>query len=963
MPMRVLIPIAALVSAVAVAAPFTRDAPGVSVGIITDGWFSDPGDGGQPELTHLAVLTPADLCDPATAFPGAADGRRRAYLLPWPEQDDETCWIAGLVRLAGSASGAGHAYLIGDPAASASDPEAFAFLLKRSAVTIRAADPSAVIVAGPLAEEGAWSARVAGLAIKPYLDAVSTSDGRIQSALEVTAGLFPGTPVWSVERTTPGAADPPALIRAARALAAGAEVSFVHGKDAVDARALAGLAASAPANARPSFSPTVRAVSGSGPVLELIGNVGERLLVMPASSRVSSLRIGTPPPGSVESIDPVGGARRSLRLRTPGGIPTVSVAAAEAPVLLAIYPAADLNLEELEIANPRPGLTAEEIIALEREVRARQELALQHFTAEARVAYHFTIANLGESVDVVTRNDAFGRGEAVEYRQTAMFINGSRWRGDPPAFPFIAPEKVKQVPLALSLREGYDYRLEGEETVNGRPCYRISFAPGGEAEGAFRGTVWIDRETFFRVRMDLVRLAPTQPVTSDVLTQWYEPVETEQGTFRLITRMEGQMVFSALGTNAVVDRKVDFEGFRFNESSFEKERNEALASKDPMYRDSLEGGLVALVPGEDGSRFEMSATTKSNTLLLMGWNGSLDGEFSIPLAGINWFDLDWRGRGIQMDVAWAGPFLASSITWPRLGSGWEPSLQGWLTAIPEADRYVDENGNKDDEDLERLDERIQGFMRHGLGPYFTFSFEPSLAFLRVSRRDNRTREDYVLPPETAIVGAAVRFDFLRRGYHLSLWADAEHRLDWGPFGLPEDITPESEFLDTPMRWGLRFNKNWHSRRMDRFGIDVDLYDGRDLDRFSAFQRLDFSPIDLRGYDGTGIRFHRGVTGSLRYAWRMIGNLRWEVIVGGGVFRNPVDFDDVWHNAYGVGYGVSFPGPWGTLFRIRGSYGIDSSLPVGGAEGSTRVAVFKTFDGWWPWDRRNKKKASSPTDLD
>ena len=60
---------------------------------------------------------------------------------------------------------------------------------------------------------------------------------------------------------------------------------------------------------------------------------------------------------------PDGTDQRTDGRSVPGGSPTLTVAPSEAPLLVAIYPAEDLNLEELEIANPRPGLTAEEIIA------------------------------------------------------------------------------------------------------------------------------------------------------------------------------------------------------------------------------------------------------------------------------------------------------------------------------------------------------------------------------------------------------------------------------------------------------------------------------------------------------------------------------------------------------------------------------------------------------------------------
>lgn len=577
------------------------------------------------------------------------------------------------------------------------------------------------------------------------------------------------------------------------------------------------------------------------------------------------------------------------------------------------------------------------------------------------MAYHFTVSNLGESIDVQTENDAFGRGDAVEYRQTALFINGHRWKGEPPAFPFVAPEKVKEIPLEVTLSEGYRYELTGETEESGRPCYRITFEPKSDGEGDFRGTVWIDREEFQRVRLDLVRLRPTHPVTSDTLTKWFEPVDTEAGTFWLVHRMLGQMVFSALARNAVVERKVDLEDFRVNLPTFDLELQAARDSDDPMFRDSLAEGLVKLVPDRDGAgRSASSASTKSNTLLIAGWGGSFDGDLGGPFAAINWFDLDFRGTGTQLDVAWAGPFTAVSATWPQSESGWETSLQTFLSAVPSKERFADEEGRVVGADLKRLDESIEVFFRKTLHAYVTFSMNARLAYLDVKRRGS-TNKEYVLPPDTLVPGLGLRLDVQRSGFEFAFWGEADRRLDWGPFGLSGDEASFREVRDDPVRYGIRFNKNVYTKGMDRISFDVDLWGGDNLDRFSSFSSRTFRGLRIRGYSSAGIHFKDGLTADLGYAFRTPGNLRFEITVGGAVFRNPDDFGDAWHHAYGASLGMTFPGPRSTLIRLRTNLGIDSSLPIEGSRGSARLTVFKTFNGWWPGSRRKRGRPQPPPD--
>jgi hypothetical protein len=537
----------------------------------------------------------------------------------------------------------------------------------------------------------------------------------------------------------------------------------------------------------------------------------------------------------------------------------------------------------------------------------------------------------------------------------------------------VAPEKVKEVPLEVSLAEGYRYTLEGTEDQRGVSCYRIAFEPGEGQDAAFRGRVWIDRERFLRVRMDLVRLRPSPPVTSDVLTQWFEPVDTEEGTFVLMTRADGQMIFSALGRNAILEREVRFRDFRVNRPTFDEERRAALASADPMYRDSLEGGLETLVPDGDGQRTSRSATTKSNTLVAGGWGGSLDGDVGTPFVGANWFDLDFRGSGTQLDLAWAGPFVGLSVTWPEiLRSRWESTLESRTLLLARREKFTDaEEGRRSSQDLEQLDETVVLSFRRTLSPAVTLGLEPGITWSDWDFREGRTDPDYVLPTTTFIPSLGLRLDVDRKGYLFAFSVQGEHRLDWGPFGpapVPDPDDPgkliEAESLlnvrDTAVRYRMQFTKNVSFRGLDRFSASLDLMDGQDLDRFSSFRLRGFQNVNIKGYNSTGLRFHRGATSELEYAFRL-GRVRVDTSVGGGYFENIEDLGDRWHWAYGAGVGVTFSGPAGTLFRVRTIYGIDSSLPLEGSQGSVRLTVFKTFHGWWPRGRKRGEAAATAPD--
>jgi hypothetical protein len=561
---------------------------------------------------------------------------------------------------------------------------------------------------------------------------------------------------------------------------------------------------------------------------------------------------------------------------------------------------------------------------------------------------------VNESIDVATENDVYGIGDAIEYRQRAFWLNGLLWKGKPPALPFIAPEKVQEIPLRIALDESYRYVLEGTETQAGRSCYRISFAP--IADGAdFRGTVWIDRSAFFRVRMDLVRLRPSPPATSDVMTQWFEPRPAGDREYWLLARTVGQMSLMALGRSIVLRREVGFTDIVVNPEGFDEHRRDAHRSQDPMFRDSIDEGLVALgsIPGA-GERIAHSATTKSNTMLVGSWGGNAAGDVSLPFGGINWFDLDFRNTGTQVDLAWAGPAAVLSASRPIPDSAWQVSVDSIVTALPRKDRYTDLGGRISAQDLKRQEQQLAASFRRNLGSYCNISVGPGLTYMRTTRASG-TDPAYLLPPGTLEEFLGLRFEYQHRGYELGLWARGTRRESWTGFGLPGDAS-RIDVRDTPLHYGLQLHKSFHSSRLHRFAMELDLWDGEDLDRFSAFGTKDFPGLRIRGYESAGLRFTRGVTSDVRYAMPPMGKIRFELAAGGAVFQNPESYGDGTQHAYGASVAATFPGAWGTFVRVRVKQGIDSSLPLDGSDGSLRLELFRTFDGWWPWTRSARSAA-------
>jgi hypothetical protein len=329
--------------------------------------------------------------------------------------------------------------------------------------------------------------------------------------------------------------------------------------------------------------------------------------------------------------------------------------------------------------------------------------------------------------------------------------------------------------------------------------------------------------------------------------------------------------------------------------------------------------------------------------------------------------MDFRGTGTQIDVAWAGPFLGLFLTKGNLGgTRWEGSLEARLAGISTNDRYTNSGGRASSQDLRRHEQRITLPFRRALSPTWTLGVGLGLSYLSIQKTD-KTVDEYVLPPDTLIPRASLRFDFQKRGYLMAFQAETEYRLEEGFYGIekPNKGRDPVAFSRRPLRYGYRFTKNTHLPKLQRLSAKLELLAGRDLDRFSAYRLKGLEGVHVRGYNSSGIHFKEGAVAELSYAFSPSGMVRVETLLAGGYFYNEEDFRDLvtlepeWNWAFGGGLAVFFPIPGGWLAKVRTNYGIGSSLPIEGSVGAVRLQLIKTFPGWWPFAKKGKKTSGDP----
>jgi hypothetical protein len=120
-------------------------------------------------------------------------------------------------------------------------------------------------------------------------------------------------------------------------------------------------------------------------------------------------------------------------------------------------------------------LTAEEIIAFERERRGVQAARVDHYEAKAIINVHYRLASINTTLDLSNESRLYVHDGKEDYEQKALYVNGAKWSSqEPPALPFLQPDEVGEAPLDIALDERYRYTLEGKNTVDGRDCYVLS---------------------------------------------------------------------------------------------------------------------------------------------------------------------------------------------------------------------------------------------------------------------------------------------------------------------------------------------------------------------------------------------------------------------------------------------------------------------------------------------------------
>lgn len=585
--------------------------------------------------------------------------------------------------------------------------------------------------------------------------------------------------------------------------------------------------------------------------------------------------------------------------------------------------------ETLNIATAR-GITVEEIIRNHQSYDAFQESIQPRYVARNTTKLRFDIGGGADALEAAIVGDYFSSPEGkADWVWSEFLINGVKWKyGKIPELPLIQPEKVTQLPLDIHLSNEYRYELVRSTDILGYRVYEVRFAPPPNAPlelPLYRGTVWIDAKTWARIRINMVQLNLTGEVLSNEervdfvafsretkapLSAAEVATSDARGLIWLPVAVDAQQVISAAGRASVVQRTTTFENFRIDPPEFETLLTQVSASDARMVRET-EAGLRYLEK-RDGQRVVKEGFDTAQLFMLGGihHDGGL-GYPVVPLGGIDYFNFDLFGKGIQTNVFFAGVVLAANATHPNVG-GTHTNLgvDFFGIAVPTENAMYRGGIERPEEGVKALP--IGLFVRAG-HPFAQFgkidvSFGASHQTYQAA---DDTAETFVVPSDAFTFTPGIELRYARRGWSLSASYDYNRRSEWEPWGNPAEYDPKQK---TFARFGASLGKSFYLPKFQRIGLDLNYIDGQRLDRFSKYELGFFGSQRVHGVQSGSVHAEKAIIGHLSYGFVFSQQFRLET------FYDHALIDDAVAGYrrelfQGLGIAGQTIGPYGTLLRL------------------------------------------------
>ena len=565
-------------------------------------------------------------------------------------------------------------------------------------------------------------------------------------------------------------------------------------------------------------------------------------------------------------------------------------------------------------------LSVAEIVARHQEQQRAQDFAVRNYSADARMEQHFRPTMADAGYDVVTENRYYVSGADIEWEELSFSVNGAKWGADRPPFPLLQAEKVLSLPLQLRFDTDYRYELRGTEVVNEFDCYVIEFEPVVSGKALYRGTVWIDRTTFARVRVQTVQSGLPAPVVSNEETQYYTPVATIGGRpMFLFTRMSARQILMVAGRNVLVEKMVAFTNFQVNQRDFAAARDAARASNRVMYKETDQGLRHYIKEGE----VRVVSTRPSSSVKAMAMGVTIDPSygFPLPIFGINYLDFEFGSPDTQLALLFGGVLAAGNIQRPKLGSTpFDASVDFFAIAAPSSDRVYGPDG-------EREDQRVLMWpLSSGINLGWQYTAFQKAQFQYQFRfdayvRDRTTSESFVPPPSTITNGFGGAWEYRRGGYSFAANGSWYRR--------------RSGEQPTYTKYTASLSRDWYFKAVHKIHVNGAWFGGQRLDRFSKYQFGMFDDTRIHGVPASGLRFQELTMARGTYSFNLLDLYRLDLFLEQAWGRDR-DVARAWRPVTGLGAAANLRVRWNMILRAEAG---KSLLPSGYRDvGSTTFQI-------------------------
>jgi len=572
------------------------------------------------------------------------------------------------------------------------------------------------------------------------------------------------------------------------------------------------------------------------------------------------------------------------------------------------YGAAQMYVSRAEVGAVA-SLSVAEIISREQLTRATQAARLHAYIANARMEMHFRPTST-DAFQVVTENRFFADAETVEWDELSFSVNGTKWGPNRPAFPLLQAEKVLSLPLDLQFTTEYAYRLDGMAAVDGRRCYVVAFDPIRSSPTLYAGRVWIDAETFQRLKINTIQARGKAPVISSEETLEFGQVAAAgRAPVFLPVHVTTKQIWLVAGQNLVVEKAVRYTAFEIDPDDFASRRAAAHASDHVMFRDTDQG--LRYLARQGSNRVVSDRVTLSSKAMAMGATIDPSYSYPLPMFGIDYLNFHFGSPNSQLALLFAGVLALGNIQTPHLGKlPLDASVDFFGIAVPSNDIVIDAGG-------ERTRERvlnIPGNSGANLGWQFTpfqklkanYQFRYDFYF-----HDTATDPDFVLPRNTLTHGIGAGYEYRRRGYVVSATASAYHRTSSGAWGEPDAlVAPRPDYR----RYAVTAAKDFFVTTFQTLHIGAGWYGGRNLDRFSMYQFGLFDEVRMHGVPSAGIRMPDLTLLRGSYSFNVFDQYRLDVFLD-QAYGTLLGDQTRRRSITGTGVAVNFKAPWNTMFKI------------------------------------------------